>query len=61
MRHYKPDAERMTGVLQVRYPKFWEIALMGEDNLANEIRAFVKRKYVDKKILKEKLPQEAAE
>ena len=52
MRHYKPDAERMTQILHIRIPQYWTIALMSEPNLAHEVREFLRKKYVDKIILK---------
>jgi len=57
MKHYKPEAELLSATIQVRVPKWWKIALVGVP-IAAELREYMKQKYVDKVILKEKKKEE---
>jgi len=56
MAHYKAKSERMEHTLRIRLKNWWwDLALNDEPGLVDDVREYIKRKYVDRKILKERI------
>ena len=53
--HNKPKSTRKEYRITVRCPNYFELALHGEKDVAEAIRNYLKRTYVDKKLLKEEV------